>query len=1261
MGMVWALAGALLVTGCAGGPPTVETRWEFEAESPGARAMEAWLRGQEVPPAEVAGQGGVEALLVAGEMALWEGDREAAFELFGAQLAGHPGEALNRYAALRLSELVGQVVEGPQRLAALLAEVRYDREHPLTRVALTELAWEVARDRWERSQVAEPFVFEGAGVPTHFRVSPLMSPWRLLDAPTPFAPERSAWLADQYRSPEIARPSPANWQPTQVLELERPDQALRLGSGGVYYLEAALQVAGDKAQEVTLYGDFQGAARVWVGDSEVLAFEEQDYESGRMMRRLRLEPGTHRVLMKVAYAGGYRDRFELRVVPSRGPVLGPGPVHFVAAANPDQTRAKAEVRSPTQSIWELEPAAGVLSAPATASASALWWAANSALQAGQVPAFEAAMEALRGRLDGELSWAAELLWARQARTRWDVPGQLRDAEALMRTRAAYQRAPESPGVLSALAERLRQGGSESERRGLLEAARDAAVVGERLRDIEALKAWASFLAAQGVRPAAEQAWKEVLKWAPADCTAASRLQSLYAGRSYVPHPRELTESWERCPQLEEVWLDARGPSPQAVAFAARQAARQPYRISAQLDHADALRGAGQAEAALAAVRQARARMPSVASLWLKEAELLVGAGQPEQALQTLEQAQARYGHSARVDERIASLQGRLPLAGAMPDGLKAARAEIARAGGEPGAELALDEAYYVLDYAARRYFEDGSSWTLTHTVVRLMTRGAIDRYAEVELPRGAQPVLVRTIKASGAVRVPEEVAGKDTLSMPGLEPGDMIEVAYLQFAGPGAVRSHVEGMRFFFRMGDVSTRHSEYVVLGDEGLNFIRANGAPRAEPVEIDGVRGVRFVATDQRRPTPEPLPVTSEEVFPWVQEYRVGVEGGAIEADRRYVADALLASRRVGPALRARTAEWLGRPVGHGELSDPEVRRLFYAVSEHFAQPSPLALTTDANHALLLGRGSPLVVLQAVYELVGVEAQMYLARAREQPEARHPVGDFGRYGRPLLRVVLPESGEEAWLEAAGPDAMWGAVDGDVQGQGALCVSCPSYQETTVQGDRARRPTREVDVEGRVDEEGTLHARARYTFGGMRAVRVRSALRARQDEQDRARYIDQVVQELIKGARVAGFEVLNAGEVDAPLVFEAELVREGFARQVDQRHQIDTTLFTEELAGIYASLASRELPLRVGYEREQSYALRLQLPPGAEPELFATDLALETPFGSYSRNTRLEDGELRLDAAVNLPRQRVMPPEYPAFRNFATRVEQSAGLVVRY
>src|SRR5690606_11361109 len=128
----------------------------------------------------------------------------------------------------------------------------------------------------------------------------------------------------------------------------------------------------------------------------------------------------------------------------------------------------------------------------------------------------------------------------------------------------------------------------------------------------------------------------------------------------------------------------------------------------------------------------------------------------------------------------ATLSGEVPLLDTMPNGYEAAMKAVQDSA---GASLSNDDAYYVVDYAAREYLPDGASLTLTHTVVRVMTKNAIDRYAETSVPSDAYLLQIRTIKENGDTLVPDDDSGKEAISMPGLAEGDFVEVAYLQYSG----------------------------------------------------------------------------------------------------------------------------------------------------------------------------------------------------------------------------------------------------------------------------------------------------------------------------------------------------------------------------------------------------------------------------------------------------------------------------------------------
>ena len=1293
---------SLLVTlaACATGPEPAQT-FHFDDELAQTGQFEQWFDG--VTPAVDVDDPSAEALFLAGEALYWEGDLEEAYDYYVAMVAGHRGHALNRYAAFRLYRMRNSVIDFEERIAADLEGVNFDDEGALTRLELARIAHQVEYRRWQRSQDSVPFRSYAAPMVHRWRVTPNLSPWRLSDFDRPMAPEEEERLAEGYLSPRFSLPAAVHEEPTRVVAVDRPRQRLGLGDSGVYYLESWLTVEPGAVQDLTMYGQFPGAVRIWIDGQEVMERREEGYESGRLMRSMTLEPGTYRVLVKMAYRSGSRNWFELFWVPRTGSIFGDA---RMAADIDGQSFGNALVlHNEQRRAIDYEPVTVGVDGLDRVSTATLYAAALSAYASGENERFGASWQALMERYP-EFA-AGHMLGSYQIRTRWDVPSELRDARSISMMRQAERYEPDNLHVLVQLERLLREQGEDREVRRLLERARrlalrdgaedgrgsGEAVVGEgdgvaqqergsrqgeefnpQVRQLQPLVSWARYLEDQGWSEEAEQAWREVLGIDADNCSAIRRLQSLYRTRNYFPPMEEISKGWTTCSSAVDRWLrDHPDRLEEQLEFAERRARRLPYDTTRQQRWANALRALGRVDEARAVLDESLERMPQSSQLWDARIDLALGEDEGE-GLRILEKAIEISGRTGSWEWKRARLSGQFPLQQLLRDGRQAALEEVRRTGlrddveeeeqlqelAEEDQAMVLDDAYYVIDFAARHYLDDGSSWILTHQVVRTMTRGAIDRYAELTIPRNIYLLEARTIKEDGQVLVPEGVSGDSTLSMPGLAPGDMVEVAYLQFRPAGSVPRHSLGNHFYFRMPGVSSRHSEYVVIGTEGFEFEGANDPPALEEFEFQGQQAARFVATDTRRPRSEPRRVDSPEYLPWIREVRVGIGGDVLDMERRYMKETLRHSTRRSPEVDEAAATWLGREFPGGQATDEDVRNLFYGATEWFRSLSPGRFSVEAAHAVQRRQGSPLVVMSVALRELGVDHDVYLARSDEAPPKELKAGEISNFRHSLMRVVLPESGKIKWLQLDRSDAMFGAVEPELVGQSAICVTCEEFRREDVAIDDERRPRRHVEMEAVLDEQGALSGQLHYEFRGRRAVRVRSALRGRTDAEDRRSYFAEILTGQISGADLLGYTIEGEDTPDAPLRFSIDFERRDFARQTGDQLVIDRALFDERMQNIYAQLPSRLTPMFVGYEREQSYDVRIELPDHESVRLGATDVSADegrSAFGRFHRRTRIDDGVLHLESAIDLSRQRIQPDDYPAFRQWATTVQESGDL----
>jgi hypothetical protein len=185
----------------------------------------------------------------------------------------------------------------------------------------------------------------------------------------------------------------------------------------------------------------------------------------------------------------------------------------------------------------------------------------------------------------------------------------------------------------------------------------------------------------------------------------------------------------------------------------------------------------------------------------------------------------------------------LPLDGFRVDGRAIIRAF------EAAAVAYTAPAVLVLDRAVMRVFATGTVMTLTHQIVRVDSKDAVDKWAEIAVPGGAEILSIRTHKRDGSTREPEEIAGKETISAPDVAIGDYIEWEYLETRPPSA--AFAPGFlvdRFFFQSFDAPMARSELLLVSPSGVEMQldpRA-GAPRPQiRVAADGTRVTSFVAS--------------------------------------------------------------------------------------------------------------------------------------------------------------------------------------------------------------------------------------------------------------------------------------------------------------------------------------------------------------------------------------------------------------------------------
>ena len=1225
---------ALALAGCAGAPVPLERP---EADRGAARAS----------PRELAAAG-FRAWVVRNDPATAQRRFEAALQRGGGDPWARMGAALQARRRLdevsEVAQLVALVGAAPEHPLAALAARRLGElaevAPPLAQAVESGLAaaqprlrgLAAARARAARAlaaaalgqrQRAEALRLENGSV-TAWTVAGPFGALHALEIDTPFAPEQGSL-------PETA-PAPPGLPPVPSRAVPCPDGALALDGeppgGDIHYLAADATVARGGEYLLSLGGTT--TLRVFVDGAPVL--ERRAYAGFPPVTQVipvALGPGRHHLLVKLGH-GSARARVGATLLRVDGQ---PSDVGF--SPTPPGTATPvirpAPLPAPRQGVRELVAALEREVGPEAAR----WVAAREALEGDRETAKALLEEALA------LAPASNALLA--------LRGELRHDDATLSERVARGRA--ETDLDRALAGDPGDAATRLQRTEL-------AVTGERLDDAAALLdglseedaarppalvARARVARARGLAERAERLADEARRTG-GDCAALELLLGLAVRRDALARQDDYVAALARCPGGAERVVDhrrRRGDLAGALAAAEEAVRAAPARLEARLARAALRAGSGRPLEAAADLEQLARLWPRDARVPKRCAEYLEAGGDAAGARAERERALLLDGGDLALRRALALEQGKEPLDELDEDGLRAVAAY--RAARPRHATSSVT----VLDFGAVEAHPGGAYTERVHTVVEARDQRAVDHVGEVSVPPGAELLVARTIKRDGRMLAPEEPLGdKRTLSLPGLEPGDFAEWAWIRTVpSRGAGVPGFSADPFYFR-GDTPLWRSVYVARAPAALGMeADAHHLPAQTP-RVQGSEAVlRIERHDVAPALPEPEAAADAEHLPFVQ---VGAGAGQ-QALAAAMGDALLESFRPSREVVALAGE-IAAAVPADERGGEALPRAAYRRVNELVLGQGGSFGEPASAILSRGRGNRTVLLKSVLDALGVKARVALLRefGRDPAPYRFPRPDL--YGYAVIRVE--HGGRIHWLDPTTRGTPFGALPGAVRGAEGLLLPGPGEQVATV-----RAPDGEPEADRRatrlaiaVEADGSAVVEGSEEYRGVEAAALRASIE-RIDAQGRREAVEQALARSFRGAALTRLDLDGEGSVEGPLVLRWRARVARWARLEQGRAVVDAPLFPARLAARYVQRATRESPLLVGSEERAELQLVVTLPPGwsAAP---AAATEVRGRFGEYQRRERAEPGRLVREDSYQLRRGRVPAGDYPAFGSFAAAID---------
>jgi tetratricopeptide (TPR) repeat protein len=589
-------------------------------------------------------------------------------------------------------------------------------------------------------------------------------------------------------------------------------------------------------------------------------------------------------------------------------------------------------------------------------------------------------------------------------------------------------------------------------------------------------------------------------------------------------------------------------------------------------------------------------------------------------------------------------------------------------------------AVVILDRSVTRLFPSGAAMTLTHEIVRVQSKDAIQKWGEVALPEGAEILTLRTHKVDGTTREPEEVAGKDAISAADLAIGDYLEKETLELSGPheafaptrAGARPGYLGDRFYFQSFDAPLDRSEYLLVTDpetaDTLHVDARAGAPTPvrAPAPHAGASEVvtTFAVTEAPQLFGERSAVPAIEHVPSV---RVSV-AATWQGWGRFLREQMYGASRDAAILERAVTEIRAQAV------DSSPRQLAAALLAWVGQnvEADDDLRGAATLAVASGRGNRVATLIALAHRLGLSARLALGRSRfiAEGEAPTPIEEGDDFAEVLVRFDLP-GGAVVYVDPRLKHQLFGYLSPGLDGARVLVLETGAFE--TIRSERG--DSRDVDLTVHLAENGQATGEVVETLHGWPALEWAEILdrvgsdqtKLRQDFEQRGlgvhfpgvalKDVRVEISGTDGGQRDRREKTPTGGQAESPIrpVTAAEVrvhytfTSPRFASRDGDRLRILPTFFRSQPGRRYATEPQRSTALMTNFEVPTKVVARFLLPASARPGgtpggarviaragayRFREERGFETPPGGTPTVT------LRREAQLSV--MRVPPRIYP-------------------
>lgn len=563
----------------------------------------------------------------------------------------------------------------------------------------------------------------------------------------------------------------------------------------------------------------------------------------------------------------------------------------------------------------------------------------------------------------------------------------------------------------------------------------------------------------------------------------------------------------------------------------------------------------------------------------------------------------------------------------------------------PGSEDATSS--FVLDAAAIQGFADGTMVDRVHIIQKALDQQGVQEVAEVQIPQGATVLTLRTLKPDGRSLEPEVIEGKDVMSLPGVQVGDMVEYEYL-LAHPtrGPAQPGFTASAFYFQVARQPNARSSYVVIAPKGSGLTVDAHNVKAPKPQVEG--DYEVLRHEERRVPPYiPEPGGPPSANEWLPFVSVGTGQRGNDGVVRAYADAFL-----DKGLITHEVEAFARDAAK-EAKGLDAVKAVYAAVQHKLSGRDGGLAISAATSVAQDRGSRAWLLKASLEALGFDARLVAVRAFTSDPASYVFPNEGLIPYVCVRVTVSE-GNTVWLDPLVRFAPFGELpEFALGGLDAWLMPEPGRSMEQVKTpERSTRPGKTVSLTLSLDEQGVLSGKGEEKYTGFDAAQLAEALESISPEQR-----DQALQSSL--ARYFGGADLSKLEVEAPRVVGAtvtvryEFRAERFGRAEGAGRLVASSpTYPLMLGRRYLQVPARVTPLFIEASEASVTKATLTLPPGWSLKSPLGEVKLTGPSGTYVRHEVQSGNVVTFDEDFRLTQSRIPTKDYDRFAQFAGELD---------